>query len=92
MDDQKLNEKRLLYEAYYLTFMTTEYGKRVLDDLTETYLDVLSFDKDTHQTAFNEGGRNVVAEIKRFIQYHEDPEAIPGLRDDQKDNNLEEED
>jgi hypothetical protein len=66
-------DKKALYEMYFLTFAASETGQGVLADLSQTYTEVLSFDSDPLRMAFNEGCRNVVLEIKRFIELHQNP-------------------
>ena len=61
----------MLEREIYVEFFQSVVGKRVLEDLKETYLLPLSYSKDPYQTAFNEGKRAMI----KVIMDRSDPKA-----------------
>lgn len=64
------NEDLLALVADYQSTFKTAHGKRVLKDLLKKagFIDTNYVPGDSHGTAFNEGGRNLVLHIVRNLK------------------------
>src|SRR2546427_12369175 len=67
--------------AYKATFLDTEYGKEVLEDLRLRFYERLSFEIDPNITAFYEGQRSVVIRLLKMIDMA-DPDKYPILKEE----------